>query len=73
MTMGIDKCRNRKLVLCPVLFWQKYRSNFPVHDGPVHFERITLSVEEYADWLKNVGRMGRPAWYVLSNTPVPFR
>ena len=32
VTMGIDKCRNRKLVLCPMLFWQKYRSTFPVQD-----------------------------------------
>ena len=50
--MGIDKCRNRKRILCPVLFWQKYRSTFPVQDDPVHFERITLSVDDYADWLK---------------------
>ena len=47
--MGIDKCRNRKLVLCSMLFWQKYRSTFPVQDDPVHFERITLSVDDYAD------------------------
>ena len=36
VTMGIDKCRNRKLVLCPVLFWQKYRSTFPVQDDHAH-------------------------------------
>ena len=49
VTMGIDKCRNRELFLCPVLFWQRYRSTFPVQDDPVHFERITVSAEDYAD------------------------
>ena len=59
--MGIDECRNRKFVLCPVLFWQKYRSPFPVQDGPVHFESITLSVEDYADWLKE--EYDRRRWF----------
>ena len=59
--MGIDKCRNRKLGLCPMLFWQKYMSTFPVQDDPVHFERSTLSVDDYADWLKK--EYDRHRWF----------
>ena len=64
MTMGIDKCRNRKLVLCPLLFWQKYRSAFPVQDDQVHFERTPLSVEGRAAWLKK--EYDRRKWYQIA-------
>ena len=75
VTMGIDKCRNRKLVLCPMLFWQKYRSTFPVQDDPVHFERITLSVDDYADWLKK--EYDRNRWFKIAtwhrgSPPIPY-
>ena len=75
VTMGIDKCRNRKLVLCPVLFWQKYRSTFLVQDDPVHFERIALSVDDYADWLKK--EYDRRRWFRIHvatwhNAPPPY-
>ena len=73
--MGIDKCRNRKLILCPMLFWQKYRSTFPVQDDPVHFERITLSVDDYADWLKK--EYDRNRWFKIAtwhrgSPPIPY-
>jgi hypothetical protein len=75
VTMGIDKCRNRKLVLCPMLFWQKYRSTFPVQDDPVHFERITLSVDDYADWLKKEydrNRWSKIATWHRGSPPIPY-
>ena len=73
--MGIDKCRNRKFVLCPLLFQQKYRSAFPVQDDQVHFERITLSVEDYAAWLKK--EYDRCKWYQTAtwhngSPPIPY-
>ena len=52
VTMGIDKCRNRKLVLCPRLFSRRYRATFPVQDDPVHVVRISLSIKKYSVWLK---------------------
>ena len=75
VVMGIDKCRNRKLVLCPLLFRQKYRSTFPVQDDQVHFERITLSVEDYAAWLKK--EYDRRKWYQIAtwhngSPPIPY-
>ena len=52
VTMGIGKCRNRKLILCPRLFSRRHRVTFPVQDDPVHFVRISLSIKEYAACLK---------------------
>ena len=40
VVMGIDKCRNTKLFLCPVLFEKLYSATFPVASDTVHFDCI---------------------------------
>ena len=40
------------------------RSTFPFQDDPVHFDRITLSVDDYADWLKK--EYDRRRWFTIA-------
>ena len=73
--MGIDKCRNRKLILCPRLFSRRYRATFPVQDDPVHFVRISLSIKEYSVWLKK--EYNRRQWHKIAtwhygSPPIPY-
>ena len=68
--MGIGKCRNRKLILCPRLFSRRYRATFPVQDVPVHFVRISLSIKEYSVWLKKEFASGTR--WVLGTMPPPY-
>ena len=74
VTMGIDKCRNRKLVLCPRLFSRRYRATFPVQDDPVHFVRISLSIKEYSVWSKK--EYNRRQWHKIATwhygSPPPY-
>ena len=60
--MGIDKCRNRKLIRCPRLFSRRYKATFPVQDGPVHFVRISLSINSV--WLKK--EFDRRQWHKIA-------
>ena len=75
VTMGIDKYRNRKPILCPRRFAKRYRSTFPVQDDPVHFVRISLSIDEYLLWLKK--EHDRRQWYNIAtwhsgSPPIPY-
>ena len=71
--MGIGKCRNRKLILCPRLFSRRYRATFPVQNDPVHFVRISLSIKEYSAWLKK--EYNRRQWHKIATwhcSPPPY-
>ena len=52
--MGIDKCRPRCLICCPVLFERFYQTTFPVEKDLAHFERIPISVKQYEKWLRRI-------------------
>ena len=36
VTMAIDKCKHRKLIVCPALFDKLYTSTFPTESDEVH-------------------------------------
>lgn len=54
VVMGVDKCRNRLVAVCPVLFWSWYCSTFPVELDTVHFEDVPMTEFDYGRWLKTV-------------------
>ena len=63
--MGIDKCRQRKLLLCPALYDQYYRATFPVESDSVHFSMIPLSVKAYGKWLRKM--FNQLQWYKIAS------
>ena len=71
--MGIDKCRQRKLIVCPVLFDQMHRSAFKC--DPEHFKQLTHSEGTYERYLKEVytdKRWSRFGNFHSGSPPVPY-
>lgn len=75
VTMGVDKCRSRKLFVCPALFWRMYDATFDCSTNIVHFAIINLTLMDYAKWLHSVYKTNRwdklATWYEGS-PPVPY-
>lgn len=75
VTMGIDKCTGRALILCPVLFDKIYSATFPVETDTVHFERVNLSPRAYGVMLKTMyitSRWSKIATWHDGSPPVPY-
>lgn len=77
VTMGIDKCKGRKLFVCPALFMMMYLATFNVSEDEVHFAYIDLSEEEYARCLKSVYVYDEKGWRRLGgwhsgSAPIPY-
>ena len=73
VVMGIDKCRQRKLIVCPVLFEQMYRKAFQC--DPDHFIKLTHSEGTYEDYLKEMyteQHWNRFGGFHSGSPPVPY-
>ena len=73
--MGIDKCRNRKLILCPALYDRYYRATFPVETDSVHFVAISEPVDLYERWLLGIyvsKKWSQIASWHNGSPPVPY-
>ena len=75
VVMGIDKCKQRKLILCPALYDKYYRQTFPVQSDSDHFHPISMSVNKYSKWIRN--EFNRRKWYQIAtfhsgSPPVPY-
>ena len=54
VVMGIDKGKNRLLLVCPKLFDRLYRATFPCESDPHHFQEVKLCEVDYVAALKAV-------------------
>ena len=54
VTMGIDKCGGRKLILCPELFEWFYDRTFPVVSDQEHFALVEEPLHEYSKWIYGI-------------------
>jgi hypothetical protein len=76
VVMGIDKCKGRKLILCPALFAKRYGVTFPVRTDTVHFEIVNHTTDSYSRWLQAEFR--RRKWLQIATffksgqPPVPY-
>ena len=73
--MGIDKCKHRRLFVCPALFEKLYTDTFPAEKDTVHFESIHKSVKEYSSELRAIYKAKQ--WYRIASfcsgsPPVPY-
>ena len=71
--MGIDKCRQRKLIVCPVLFDQMYRK--AIKCDPDHFIKLSHSEGTYEKYLKEI--YTKKGWsrfggFHSGSPPVPY-
>ena len=54
VTMGIDKCVGRKLILCPKLFEWYYDRTFPVLTDREHFAPVETPLKDYTKWIEGI-------------------
>ena len=75
VTMGIDKCKGRVVLVCPVLLWKLFDSAFPVESDVEHFADVGMCVPVYMQWLKGKYKSNRwdliGGWY-NGDFPEPY-